>query len=95
MAKFELGQLVATRGVYEKLCKDKDFFDFVNESMHRYESCDWGDMYSEDKALNDRAVKYNDGRIHGAYFSQKLNIKIWIITEADRSATTILFPSEY
>ena len=51
MAKFELGQLVATRGVYEKMCEDKDFFDFVNESMCRFESCDWGDMCSENDAV--------------------------------------------
>lgn len=95
MAKFELGQLVATRGVYEKMCEDKDFFDFVNESMCRFESCDWGDMCSEDKALNEEAVSIGEGRIHGSYIHKPSDEKLWIITESDRSATTILFPSEY
>lgn len=95
MGKFGIGKLYMTRGVYEKVNADLDFQNFVNSSFTRFAACDWGDMCDEDKALNDEAVKYNDGRIHGAYLSENLNIKIWIITEADRSATTILFPSEY
>lgn len=95
MGKFGIGKLYMTRGVYEKVKTDLDFQNFVDSSFARFVSCDWGDMCNEDKILNDDAVKYNDGRIHGAYLSEKLNIKIWIITEADRSATTILFPSEY
>jgi hypothetical protein len=57
---------------------------------------DWGDMEDEDKNENDLAVKAGDLRIFSAY---KTDIegaeKIWIITEADRSVTTILLPSDY
>ncbi|MDE6020535.1 MAG: hypothetical protein K2H01_06040 [Ruminococcus sp.] len=51
-------------------------------------------MDDEDKALNDAAVKNGDERIFAAYIDST-GRKIWIITEWDRSATTILFPSEY
>lgn len=49
-------------------------------------------MDEEDKASNEQAL-IEGSRIMGAY--QTCKGKIWIITEADRTATTILFPSEY
>ena len=50
----------------------------------------------EDKSENDLAVKRGDLRIFSAYETDIENVgKIWIITEADRSATTILLPSDY
>ncbi len=61
--------------------------------LHRHLSGDWGDLDQEDKQRNDQAVT-NGTRLLSAY---QLNdgTKIWIITEADRSATTILLPEEY
>ena len=53
---------------------------------------DWGDLRQEDKALNDQAVESGD-QVMAKYLTSKG--KIWIITEWDRSATTILFPCEY
>jgi len=54
---------------------------------------DWGDLCDEDKKVNDRAVA-EGSRILSAY--QAVNsTKFWIITEADRSATTVLLPEDY
>lgn len=53
-----------------------------------------GELPDKDRQAN--AVAITDGyRILGVYASEELRAKIWIITEADRSYTTILFPSEY
>lgn len=87
--KFELGQLVATRGINAKLLEDSDFSKFLWDSFARYKNCDWGDIPHKDKRVNDSAVKNGDDRIVARYND------IYIITEWDRSATTILFTYEY
>lgn len=89
--KFALGRVVATAGVTRRIELDPDFGDFVNESMGRHMKGDWGDLGDEDKATNDAALNH-DGRVMSAYDG---TLKIWIITEHDRSVTTILLPSEY
>lgn len=86
------GRLVVTPGIQEKMEEDPEFREAVHKSIQRHLKCDWGDMSNEDKSENDFAVKKGDLRIFSAY---ELNPKIWIITEADRSATTVLFPEEY
>ena len=95
MRKFELGRLVATAGVSREIKLDATFDIFVRISLGRYTKGDWGDMSSDDKSLNDKAVHEGDLRIFGAYICESTKEKIWIITEADRSCTTILFPDEY
>lgn len=99
MKKFEIGRLVASRGIMEQIeseaLSDNDFRTFINKSFERYIKCDWGDLDEEDKALNDNAVERGDLRILAAYIRPETKEKIWIITEADRSYTTILFPNEY
>lgn len=94
MKKFELGQLVVTRAVADRIQTDEKFTRFVQLSLGRYINCDWGAMADEDKAMNDAAVKSGEARIHAAYVN-KTGDKIWIITEWDRSVTTVLFPSDY
>lgn len=93
-AKFGLGQTVATKGIAEKLESDQEFAFFVAESFERYTQCDWGDTCEDDKKLNDDALKNGD-RILAVYIQPGTDTKIWIITEWDRSVTTILFPDEY
>lgn len=96
MTKFELGQLVITRGIADQIEENKDFAEFVRKSLQSYIRCDWGDLCEDDREQNDMAVKNGDDRILAAYIPQDYpNQKIWIITEWDRSVTTILFPSEY
>ena len=91
--KFRLGQVVVTRGVNNLIVEDNNFAKFVERSFHRYVTCDWGEMCEDDKNLNDNAIKTGEDRIFAAY--KNSNYKIYIITEWDQSATTILFPSEY
>ena len=85
-----LGQIVATPGALDALAKagqsGKEFLD-------RHRTGDWGIVDSDDWAANDRAITDGD-RVHSAYLL-KDQTKIWIITESDRSVTTLLLPDEY
>ena len=89
---FELGNRVATLGIVKAMEDDSSFINEVAQCMKRHRSCDWGIICDEDKKANDDAV-INGDRILSAYETSKG--KIWIITEADRSVTTTLFPHEY
>jgi hypothetical protein len=84
---------VSTRGVFEKMQEYSHFAQFVNESLQRHIKGDWGNVCDEDKQENELSLK-EGYRLLSAYEREGLS-KIWIITEADRSATTILFPDEY
>ena len=86
--KFELGQVLITPGAKESL----DYND-VAKALWRHRSGDFGDVCVEDWALNEEAVECGD-RILSAYIDRN-GKKFWIITEWDRSATTILLPDEY
>lgn len=92
--KFELGRVVVTLGVDTKMKKDSSFAAFVQLSLGRYCQCDWGDTCDEDKQTANEALKDGE-RILAVYKHKESGTKIWIITEWDRSATTILFPDEY
>jgi hypothetical protein len=87
---FPLGEVVSTPGALEAM-------QAANISplalLHRHLRGNWGDLDKHDKQLNDLAIK-DGSRIFSAY-ELTPTIKIWLITEADRSATTFLMPSEY
>ncbi|ENM5728612.1 type I restriction endonuclease subunit M [Vibrio mimicus] len=87
---FELGQCVMTQGV------DSLLNDNIGASLQiylmRHKNGDWGNSPVDDKLLNDEATK-TGGRIISSY--DFCGEKIWIITEADRSYTTVLLPYEY
>lgn len=91
MAKFELGQVVATDAVNNKMKFDPGFDKFVKISLGRFKGGDWGVLCDEDKAVSDQAAA-NGEMVMGAYVRD--GVEIWIITEWDRSTTTILFPHE-
>lgn len=65
----------------------------INESLGSYYNSDWGILCDEDKDLNDEAVESGTDRVLATYTT--IYGEIYIITEADRSATTILFAREY
>lgn len=88
--RFALGQVVGTQGAVEAL---NDADQDPNEFIQRHVRGDWGDLDDEDKQENEYSVQHGF-RILSAYHTAK-KVKIWIITEADRSATTLLLPSEY
>ena len=90
---FELGQLVATRQVSTKMDNNKVFRTEVFQALDKYMKCDWGSVPEGDAAINDKAVRENNERILAAY--NTCAGEIWIITEWDRSYTTIIFPSDY
>ncbi len=93
MTSFNMGRLLMTRGVNDLAAESTPFAKFVVGSLARHRSGDWGDLSEEDKRENELSLK-EGFRLLSAYESGEL-AKIWIITEADRSATTILFPDEY
>ena len=88
-----MGRLLMTRGVNDLVAEDEAFAKFVMSSLTRHHRGDWGNLTDEDKQENELSLK-EGYRLLSAYESESLP-KIWIITEADRSATTILFPDEY
>lgn len=87
---FEMGKLVYTPGALAALVAADQHARIF---LERHVSCDWGDLDCEDQERNDQAVEAG-GRILSAYHL-KSGTKLWIITEGDRSATTILLPDEY
>ncbi len=87
---FPLGQIVATPGALRVM---EEHGINAGELLRRHASGDWGDLCEEDRAENDLALR--DGhRIFSAY-GPKDDHRIWVITEHDRSVTTLLTPSEY
>jgi hypothetical protein len=85
---FALGQLLMTPGVQEKIPPGE-----MLQALRRHARGDWGDLDDEDRRSNDLSL--GDGsRLLSAYHSKE-RVKFWIITEADRSATTVLLPEEY
>jgi len=87
---FSLGAVVATPGALEALERAGDL---PEQFLGRHERGDWGDVCEEDWAENDFSVSRHL-RIFSSYTLSD-GTKLWIITEADRSATTLLLPSEY
>lgn len=92
--KFDLGQIVATRGVDQWITEGEpsDRLSRVARCVERHRAGDWGDVDDEDRATNDISVEQGL-RIMSVYTVDERTI--WIITEADRSVTTLLFPEEY
>ena len=87
--KFSLGHITATRGVFEHL--ERHGIN-ASEYLDRHVRGDWGDIPPEDAAENEFAVNRRL-RLLSSYMIA--GERVWIITEADRSASTLLFPSEY
>jgi hypothetical protein len=90
--KFALGKIFSSAGVNEIMIHDPSFMQFVNRSLARHAEGDWGDLPEEDKKENELSLR-EGFRLFSAYKNDEH--KIWIITEADRSVTTVLFPEEY
>ena len=91
--RFDLGKLTVTAGVSSLLESDGLFFSFVMFSIERHHRGIWGDICEEDVEVNEDALRYG-GRLMSVYKTESCP-DIWIITEADRSYTTVLFPDEY
>ena len=86
--RFSPGRLVATPGLLEQVP-----YEEIMAAYFRHLNCDWGDVPDQDKRRNDLALQ-NGARLFSGYHS-KDGVQFWIITEADRSATTCLLRYEY
>ena len=90
---FPIGNTLMTRGVQMLLDENTLVPKLITDDLiSRHASGDWGDVDAEDSETNDRAVKNGDRLVSSYTVSGE---KVWIITEADRSSTTMLLPSEY
>ena len=87
---FDLGQVVGTPGASQAL---REARQDPARLLARHVSGDWGDLCEEDRTENELSVEQGF-RILSAY-ELRTGVKVWVITEADRSATTFLLPEEY
>lgn len=85
--KFPLGRMLITANASGRLDAVA-----VHEALRRHASGDWGDICPEDAGLNDQALKDGD-RLLSVYGTGER--RFWIITESDRSVTTVLMPEDY
>lgn len=91
LALFQLGEVCASLGASEAFKKSGVSPYWF---LAKHQEGDWGEVSKSDAAENNLAVR-NGFRILSAYTLPKTGEEIWIITERDRSATTILLPEEY
>ncbi len=87
---FDLGQVVATPGALDALRRSSQS---PAEFLRRHVSGDWGDVDAHDSQANWDALR-EGGRLLSSY-KTRLGDVLWVITEADRSSTCLLLPSEY
>ncbi len=88
--KFHLGQIVATPAALEAIAESGQS---PSDFLSRHAQGDWGSVSPGDSRLNDEAL-IDGTRLLSAYATLN-GVRIWIITEADRSSTTLLLPEEY
>ena len=89
MVPFPLGRVVATPGALQLL---EEAGEEPLRYLARHASGDWGEIDSQDRRENERSLKHGWRLLSSYPVGEKI---IWIITEADRSYTTILLPEEY
>jgi hypothetical protein len=88
LARFRVGRIVATPNALQRLCNED-----ILRAIQRHQSCDWGDVEEHDRQANDRAL-IESTRLLSVYHSQS-GVKFWVITEWNRSVTTVLLPEDY
>lgn len=86
----DLGNTLVTPGALEAL---QESGERPWKFLRRHARCDWGEVVDEDWEANDLALD-NGERLLSAYFT-RLNRRIWVVTEADRSRTVVTLPEEY
>jgi hypothetical protein len=87
-AKFPLGRIVATPNALNHLTQDD-----IRSGIIRHQAGDWGDLNADDRKENDLALEKGT-RLLSAYQASN-GTKFWIITEEDKSSTTVLLPEDY
>lgn len=100
-ALFDLGHVVATRSVMASMELSPTFAALVASSLQRHHEGNWGTLTLADTTANDLALIHRERLLSvypipaGELSGSRLDGRVWVITEGDRSATTVLFPSEY
>ena len=89
--RFSLGRVVATPGAISTM---EQFGIDPGSLLARHVTGDWGDLDDEDRTANDEALLY-EGRLLSVYGAPDSDSRIWLITEWDRSVTTLLRPEDY
>ena len=88
IALFRIGRICSTPNALGTLSPDD-----ILSGLQRHQAGDWGDVCDEDRQANDLALK-NGTRLFSVYHAVN-GFKFWIITEADRSSTTVMLPEDY
>ncbi len=88
IALFRLGRIVATPNALAQLTQED-----ILHAIQRHQAGDWGEVDEHDQQANNHALT-GGGRLFSVYRSAH-RVKFWTITEADRSATTLLMPEDY
>jgi hypothetical protein len=88
VAVFRLGRIVTTANALSRLSKED-----ILKGIQRHQAGDWGDASPEGQLENEFAL-HKGLRVWSVYHNAK-GVKFWIITEADRSATTVMLPEDY
>lgn len=89
---FEMGHTVATAGAMA-LLEERDQQHLLQSVIHRHIYGDWGDVCDEDWRANEQALQ--DGERLVSIYQVDSDLTLWVITEADRSQTTVMLPEEY
>jgi hypothetical protein len=85
---FSLGSLVATSNAMSMLLPED-----IRSALRRHANGDWGDLDTEDRLANEQALLQGE-RLFSAYNSAT-GVRFYVITEWDRSVTTVLLPEDY
>ena len=97
-SSFPMGRIVSTSSIRSLMSSDLSFHTFIYTSLMRHEEGDWGEVCEEDHESNEMAL-VTGHRLFSVYqCSTKHSFhgdRIYIITEADRSVTTVMWPREY
>jgi hypothetical protein len=88
IAKFRLGKIVSTPNALDRLTQED-----ILLAIGRHQAGDWGDVSEDDRTANERAL-VEGTRLWSMYHAGN-GVKFWLITEADRSATSVLMPEDY
>lgn len=88
LPELPLGRIVATPGALGKIPAEE-----IRTALHRHRSRDWGTLQPGDQAANEQALV--DGVRILSCHRTTAGVKLWIITEGDRSVTTVLLPEDY
>ena len=88
VAKFRMGRIVAPPNALAHLTEED-----ILLGIRRHQAGDWGDLDAEDRVANETALAHG-GRLLSAYHADN-GTRFWLITEHDRSVSTVLLPEDY